>query len=140
MVQTGGESDTIGEGLVAVSTSCTKLGFDVSRFGFKSNFEMTGFPITIHKLGKRSEIQMPFPAAFSQVGRNGAHIAVIGGEGPIQQSHQAAKRGGLVDQNHISSRFGQVQRRFDSANSTAYDENFTIRKHSIGLTHLFLLF
>jgi hypothetical protein len=121
VIQARREADTFRKCLETFTASSAPGQINESRFRFEGDFEIPYFASQFDQFREGQKLDMKLPPALGKAGRDGAEIAVVGGEGSIQLGHEAANGRSLVDQHHLFTCLRQVQCGFDASQAAADD-------------------
>ena len=87
--------------------------------------ELAGLALEADELGVGDDLDVQVPAGLDQLGRQGAHRAVVGGEGLVELGHVATQGRGLLDEVDLVPPFGKVERALDARDAAADDKRST---------------
>jgi hypothetical protein len=135
MVQTRCEAHELREFSETLAARRALLEINVSGRRREGSFESACFPFKVCQLRRGHELDVQLTTAFREMGRQGAKIAVVGGKGTVELSHETAYGEGLVYQDNVPACFRQIQSSPDAAHAPADYEHLIA---GVGSFHLHL--
>ncbi len=77
------------------------------------------------ELGVGDDVDVEVSPGLYELGRQGAHRTVVGGEGLVELGHVATEGRGLLDEVDLVPPFGKVERALDARDAASHDQRST---------------
>ena len=97
--------------------------------------EVAGLALEAGELGVGDDLDVEVAAGLDQLGRQGAHRAVVGGEGLVELRHVPAEGRRLLDEVDLVPALGEVERALDAGDAATEDKSSTGRGGTIRRGH-----
>jgi len=121
LVERIGDDDRTDRGAVAAADALQRV--DVARLVAQGGDEVAGLAVEPHDLAVDVQVDVQVAAGLDQLRADGAHGAVIGGEGLVELGHVPADGGPRLDEVHAEALVGQVEAGLHSGDAAADDED-----------------
>jgi hypothetical protein len=88
---------------------------------------MPRLPLEVNEVGTGNILNIGMTPTLNQLGRNNTHGTIVGGKGLIQLGHPSPDSRLFLNQVHLKSAVGQIQRGLDATNSCSHNSHGTDR-------------
>jgi hypothetical protein len=118
------------------AAASAEIWINVSRSLFDLHFETAALPFDLCQVRVSNHLYVQVPADLDQFGGDDSHGAVIGREGLVELSHNAADGGGFLHQVNVVSSICQIESGLHSGYTTTHHHHCA----SLVIFHLLLSF